>query len=142
MRESGVLRHVWAAVAATTVLFRVNTGRAYVSGSSPASRRKDGSVLVPDARHVALGFSRPDGSPVVGTADLNGWTTVVVTPEMIGRRHAIFTAIETKETGGGERRAAQVNYLDQVNKAGGIAGFVSSPEEAVYLVSDWINPKN
>ena len=67
--ESSVQRLVWAAVAATTILFRINTGRAWLSGMGPAGVRKltDGSVHLLAARPIALGFSRTNGDPVAGT---------------------------------------------------------------------------
>lgn len=140
MREKVVLRSAWLALGALSRVFRVNTGTAWLSGAGPVQRLQDGSVLVPAARPVALGLGMPDGKPLVGTSDLLGWTTVTVTPEMVGCRAAIFTAIETKETGGGKKRDEQRNFVDQVRLAGGIAGFAASAEEAVSIVRGYRPP--
>lgn len=141
--ESNVQRLVWVAVAATTILFRVNTGRAWLSGMGPAGVRKltDGSVHIQAARPIAMGFSRTNGDPVKGTSDLNGWTSVVITPAMVGCRVAVYTAIETKRSKGGRTSDDQQNFIDQVTKAGGIAGVANSAEAARAIVSDYRPPK-
>lgn len=43
-------------------------------------------------------FSKIYGLPV-GFPDLFGWTTITITPDMIGKKIAIFTAYELKATG-------------------------------------------
>lgn len=137
--ESTVQRAVWVAVAATTILFRVNTGRAWLSGMGPAGVRKltDGSVHIQAARPIALGFSNTSGEPVKGTADLNGWTSVVITPDMVGCRVAVYTAIETKKSKGGRTSDDQANFIQRVREAGGIAGVANSAEAARQIVSDY-----
>jgi len=137
--ESNVQRHVWAAVAATTILFRVNTGRAWLSGMGPPGVRMltDGSAHLMAARPIALGFAYADGKPVAGTSDLVGWTQVLITPEMVGTRVAVFTCIETKRTKGGRTSQDQQNFIDQVTRSGGIAGVANSPEAAKKIIADW-----
>ncbi len=137
--ESTVQRQVWAAVAATTIMFRINTGRAWLSGMGPAGVRKltDGSVHLLAARPIALGFSRTNGDPVSGTSDLVGWTSVLITPDMVGCRVGVFTAIETKKTKGGRTSDDQRNFIDQVHRAGGIAGVANTQESAKKIIEDW-----
>ena len=137
--ESTILRQAWIAVAATTVLFRVNTGKAW-AGGGPPRRLVDGSVVLPAARPIALGFSRPSGEPVAGTSDLIGWTPMRVTADMVGRQVAVFTAIETKKSKGGRTSDDQINFIEQVIKAGGIAGVANSPEAARQIVQDYRPP--
>jgi len=137
--EASVQRMVWAAVAATTILFRINTGRGYVSGMGPAGVRRltDGSVHMQAARPIALGFARTNGDPVNGTSDLIGWTPVRITNEMVGGLVAVFTAIESKKTKGGRTSEDQHNFIAQVHKAGGIAGVANSPDAAKKIIADW-----
>ena len=137
--ESNVQRLTWAAVAATTILFRINTGRAWLSGMGPSGVRRltDGSAHLQAARPIALGFSRTNGDPVNGTSDLIGWTPVVVTPAMVGCTVGVFTAIETKKTKDGRTSKDQLNFIDQVRKAGGIAGVANSPDAAKKIIADW-----
>lgn len=135
--ESTVMRQVWLALGPVSRLFRINTGKAWVCHGE-ARRLPDGSmVLPPGSRPVALGFSLPNGDPVVGTPDLCGWTPVIITPEMVGRTLPVFTGIETKASGGGRKRDAQINFVQQMHRAGGIAGFASSPEQAIEIIAAW-----
>ena len=141
--ENTVQRRVWGAVAATTILFRVNTGKAWLSGMGPAGVRRltDGSVHIQAARPIALGFARPSGDTVVGTPDLIGWTSVLITPDMVGCRVAVYTAIETKRTKGGRTSEDQANFIAQVVKAGGIAGVANTPAVAQSIVADYRPPR-
>lgn len=138
--EGNVQRKIWLGLGAISRLFRLNTGRAWLSNMGPAGVQKlsDGSVLIKSARSIAIGFADTKGDPIEGASDLNGWTTIEVTPEMVGQRLAIFTAIETKASNGGKKRAGQINYCDQVESAGGIAGFANSEESARHIVESWL----
>ena len=74
-------------------------------------------------RPIQFGLAR-------GSADLIGWRTVVVTPDMVGRRIAVFTSIEVKTTIG-RLTPAQQNWLGVVRGAGGIAGVARSVADAM-----------
>jgi len=140
VKENNVMRMVWGAVAHLgTRLFRLNTGRGWISGLGPDGviQLTDGSVVIKAARSIAIGFSTPSGDALKGASDLQGWTSIVVTPELVGRRVAIYTAIETKNSTGGTKRKEQKNFIEQICGAGGIAGFASSPEQAQGLVRDF-----
>jgi hypothetical protein len=65
-------------------------------------------------RPVQFGLAR-------GSADLIGWRTITITPEMVGQRVAIFTSIEVKTTTG-HLTPAQQAWMGTVRGAGGIAG--------------------
>ena len=142
MSEHAVLRRIWHQLGRTSVLFRTNTGKAWVTGGGPVRHLPDGSVLVPYGRPVSLGFGLINGDPVKGASDLNGWTSVTITPDMVGRRIAVFTAIEVKRSEGGRTSAEQRHYCDRVRRAGGISGIVSSPEAAVQLCGDWLKNRS
>lgn len=71
---------------------------------------------------------------VVGGSDLIGWSSVIVTEEMIGRRVAIFTALECKRASGGRVSSEQVTFIENVTRAGGIACVPSSTEDAVAAI--------
>lgn len=70
-----------------------------------------------------------------GSGDLIGWTPVIVTPEMVGKKIAIFTSVEIKEPGK-YPKAHQKNWVQQVQQAGGIAGWASSVEQAEEIFSE------
>jgi hypothetical protein len=78
-------------------------------------------------RPVQFGLAR-------GSADLIGWRTVVVTPEMVGQRLAVFTSIEVKTTTG-RLTPAQHAWLGVVRGAGGIAGIARSVGDALQIVT-------
>jgi hypothetical protein len=66
---------------------------------------------------------------VLKSSDLIGFRRVVITPEMVGRTVAVFTARECKASDwtykGTEREVAQQRFLDIVNQAGGDAAFAT-----------------
>ncbi len=141
--ESTVQRNVWLALArralARATLFRANSGKAWLSGGGKVEVDARGTAHVPFARPVALGLALTSGDTVPGLSDLAGWTDVVITPEMVGCRVPVFTAIETKESGGGRRRENQINFVQQVQKAGGIAGFAASEQQANEIIEAWLS---
>jgi hypothetical protein len=68
-----------------------------------------------------------------GSADLIGWRTVVVTPEMVGQRIAVFTSLEIK-TATGRLSPAQTHWIHAVRSAGGIAGVARSVPDALQII--------
>jgi hypothetical protein len=78
-------------------------------------------------RPVQFGLAR-------GSADLIGWRTVTITPEMVGQRIAVFTSIEVKTTTG-RLTPAQHAWLGVVRGAGGIAGVARSVPDALRIVT-------
>lgn len=136
--ESTNQRSIWLAAAglAGVVLFRANSGKAWL-GSGPPRRLTDGSVVLPAARPVALGLALANGDPVVGQADLIGWHTVTITPDMVGQRVAVFLSVECKRSKGGRTSQEQQNWMVQVQRAGGIAGVANSPEAALSAIQNW-----
>jgi hypothetical protein len=73
-------------------------------------------------RPVQFGLAR-------GSADLIGWRTITVTPEMVGQQLAVFTSIEVK-TERGHVRPEQHAWQRTVSDAGGIAGIARSIRDA------------
>ncbi|HAV7961484.1 TPA: hypothetical protein JK846_003598 [Escherichia coli] len=139
-RESDEQRLIWGAVGLLCSLFRVNTGRAYVSGLGPAgvSKLSDNSILMKAARPIGMGFTNPRGEIVTGVSDLNGWTTVEITPEMVGQKIAVYTSIETKRTKGGRTSSDQVDWIQKVTEAGGIAFVANNAQSALSQLTDWL----
>lgn len=110
-----------------TRMFRCNRGMAWAG----KAMRRHGTphVLVQNARPLHAGL-------VNGNTDTIGWTSRIIRPEDVGRRVAIFTAIEVK-TGAGALEADQVNFIKQVQDAGGIAGEARNVDEALAIISRW-----
>lgn len=138
-RESAEQRLIWGAVGLLCSLFRLNTGRAYVSGMGPAgvSKLSDNSILMKAARPIGMGFTNPRGEIVTGVSDLNGWTTIEITPEMVGQRVAVFTSIESKRTKGGRTSSDQEAWIQKVLEAGGIAFVANTGDVAVKKLAEW-----
>ena len=91
-------------------------------------RNQVGSLPDPrNGRLVTFGLAR-------GSADLIGWRTVTVTPDMVGQQLAVFTSIEIK-TPTGRIRPEQQAWLLVVQGAGGIAGIARSVPDALQIVT-------
>jgi hypothetical protein len=128
MSERVVLAQVLLALSrGASRLFRSNAGMGW-----------QGRVLHRNAQSLTLGNPRALHAMPAGTPDCIGWTTVTVTPEMIGRKVAVFTGIETKHRSG--MSDEQRNFIERVQAAGGIAGCAHSVEEAQAIVADWRPP--
>lgn len=64
-----------------------------------------------------------------GASDLVGFTMKTITPEMVGRKIAVFTAFEVK-TATGVAFDKQKDFIAFIRESGGIAGVTRSPVEA------------
>lgn len=134
--EQNVMRSVMLALSrAGSVLFRNNVAQGVVGGVEWIRTRK--SVVVNPGDAVVRGARVLHAGLIKGSADLVGWHTVTITPEMVGRKVAVFLSAETKAERGGRRTTEQVNWESQVKEAGGIAGFVRGADEAVALVREF-----
>lgn len=79
-----------------------------------------------------------------GSSDSIGWHSITITPEMVGQKVAVFTAIEVKKEDwhppmktnkrAFEHYNQQKNFIDQVLASGGFAGFAQSVEDAEFIV--------
>lgn len=58
-----------------------------------------------------------------GSSDLIGWRTITITPEMVGKRVAVFLGIEVK-TDSGRLRPNQINWDQRLREAGGASVIV------------------
>lgn len=91
-------------------------------------RNNSGAFKDSTGRWVRYGVANPGGS------DLIGWTPVKVTPDMVGRTLAVFTAIEVK-TPKGKTSPEQTNFIDRVKFDGGIAGVARSANDATQITN-------
>ena len=95
-------------------------------GSCRLFRNNTGTLRDINGRPVSFGLCK-------GSADLIGWRTVTVTPEMVGQQIAVFTSIEVKSTSG-RVKPEQQQWLNAVEAAGGIAGIARSVGEAMDIL--------
>lgn len=92
-------------------------------------RNNVGTAATKDGRFIKFGLCP-------GSSDLIGWTEYVVAPEDVGRRIAVFTALEIK-TATGRATCQQRAFIDAVNNAGGIAGVVRNAQQAIELLESY-----
>ena len=88
-------------------------------------RNNTGTLRDQHGRPVQFGLAK-------GSADLIGWTTRTITPDMVGQQVAVFTSIEVKSATG-RLRPDQRQWMEAVQAAGGIAGVARSVEDALGL---------
>jgi len=120
MKELNVQNNIKLAMSPETKLFRNNVGMAYIGKSK---KFQNGDVLITNARIFHGGLCK-------GSSDLIGWTTKTVTPEMVGNKIAIFTAVEVKKTEKSNIRPEQTRFINAVKNDGGFAGIAWSDETA------------
>ncbi len=68
-----------------------------------------------------------------GTSDLIGWTQITITPEMVGKVVAVYTAIEVK-AGKNNTQENQDDFITAVLHAGGIAGAAWNEDDAISIL--------
>jgi hypothetical protein len=104
-------------------VFRNNVGMGFV-----------GTVIneIPNQQLVLKNHRRMRFGLMEGSADLIGWRTITVTPDMVGKKIAVFLSIETK-TLHGPMKPEQRNWMDQVRRAGGIADIARCTHDAAII---------
>ena len=107
-------------------LFRNNVGKGYVGKLIFKGR----DVLIKGFRVLHAGLCQ-------GSSDLIGWDTILITPEMVGKKIAVFKAVEVKARNGLPTKE-QVNFINQVNKAGGIGIIANSEKKYITEYGLWI----
>ncbi len=94
---------------------------------------RPGQLLVTDPRPLHAGLAE-------GSSDLIGWNTVVVTPEMVGRRIAVFTSTEIKFYPN-VATPDQIGWVKSVFDAGGLSGVAYSVDEFRSILQTPLLPK-
>ncbi len=145
MSEANVLKRIMKTLSANgSRMFRNNNGEAWIGQSKRISKKglyycEEGDVIVRFARRFIGGLECSSGDTV-------GWTPVVITPEMVGKKVAIFTNIEAKKDekkaiaaskSNGKHEKAQQKFDSAVRRDGGISGFAGSEDQALDIVKEW-----
>jgi len=128
MQEHGIQNTIRNALAGLALIFRANVGKGW-TGQVVFKPTKVCSVQL-EPGDVVLRRARPfDTGLPPGFSDLFGAVTITITPDMVGQRFAQFAALEVKKPGG---RVAphQAKFLAAVERVGGRAGVVRSPDDA------------
>jgi hypothetical protein len=122
MNETTILQRIRLALGRVPGLrmFRQNCGQAWMG---KVIKRTADMIVMQNPRPVQFGLHP-------GSADLIGWRSVTITPDMVGRTVAVFCSIEVK-TPAGKLRPDQANWQAQVEEAGGIAIVARSEADAL-----------
>jgi hypothetical protein len=97
------------------------------AGSGPARLWRNNVGALKDAQGQLVTYGLCPGS-----SDLIGFRTVVVTPDMVGQRVALFAAVEVKD--GGRPTDQQQAFINLVQQAGGLAGVARSVPDALSIL--------
>lgn len=125
MRESILIRNTMlAATVYGARLFRNNVGNGYVG--SLVTVLPNGNAVLANWRRIQFGLAP-------GSSDLIGWTPVVITPDMVGRTLAVFSAIEDK-TKNVSTTKMQKAFIEAVRADGGFAGVARSVDEGLAII--------
>ena len=119
MSEHAIQNEIRLGISGKATMFRNNVA---VSWVGDVTELKDGSVLIRNARRLHAGLCE-------GSSDLIGWRSLIITPDMVGERVAVFAALEVKSKTG-RATAGQKNFCERVIEAGGLAGIVKSLDDA------------
>lgn len=133
MSETNVVKDIILACSrGASRLFKLNTGVGWVGNF----KRVKAMLVATSFRPLRAGLILANGDVLEGASDLNGWTSKVITPDMVGLNVAIYTVIEVKDLKG---RTAdhQKKFIKNVRSAGGIAGVAKTPEQAQAIIDAW-----
>lgn len=100
----------------------------FCRGATRLWRNNVGVLQDRTGRPVAYGLGSEGGRAMPGTSDAIGLHTITITPDMVGRQVAVFTAIEVKDQA--SLTDAQRRFLLAVHNLGGIAGCARSVDDA------------
>jgi hypothetical protein len=100
-------------------LFRNNVGSAWIGQYQVGEM----CVRIYKAMRVRFGLAP-------GSSDIIGISSVIVTPDMVGNRVGLFTAIECKAGKYTGPTPAQASFIKMVQDLGGIAACVNSTDLA------------
>ena len=111
-------------------IFNVLSNEAYVqnkirlavgSGDVRLFRNNTGALLDMQGRLVKFGLCK-------GSSDLIGFRSITITPDMVGQKIAVFSAIQVKDKG--KATVEQKNFINIINNAGGYAGVAKNVNDA------------
>jgi len=130
MNETNIVRTVMLALGKIkgVRIFRNNQGVAWIGksvqfNSARTVNVEKGDVLIKNGRVFHAGLC-------TGSSDLIGLKSEIITPEMVGKKIAIFVATEVK-TKSGRASKEQIAFIKMVNDLGGRGFIVTDESQAV-----------
>ena len=132
MKEENISRAIMLALSKVRcTIFRNHSGMGWYGKTKKTT---SGGIIIDNPVPLKAGLTK-------GSSDLIGWMSVDVTPEMVGSRLAVFTAIEVK-TATGRASPEQINFINKLKEAGGFAGFATNEQEAIHIINQAQNGQN
>lgn len=129
MSESNIGNKIMMAVSNIgTRLFRMNSALSWTGSRIERQSHPWQTMINPS--DIVIRNARPIHSGMVGMPDYAGWSPIKILPSMVGKTFAITTWIEVK-TENGKPTKEQLNFIEQVNKSGGIAFVARSEHDAI-----------
>jgi len=86
------------------------------------ARNNNGQIIKRFIQFIAYGLG-------AGTSDYIGWKSITVTPDMVGKKLAVFMAVEGKRYKDAVPDERQEKFIKRVHAAGGIALVVNAEQE-------------
>lgn len=142
MRESNISAEVAIAISKTThgatLSWRNNVGKGIVISANGPKYSALLAAIMKLASQYGCAASPINFGLCVGSSDRIGIHPVVITPDMVGKTIGQFLAVEVK-TKTGDIRPEQHTFINNVRKAGGLAGVVRSTEDVITLLNPLTN---
>jgi hypothetical protein len=111
-------------------------------------RNNSGVLMNPIGIPVRFGLGNESKriNKILKSSDLLGIHNVEITPEMVGKKIGVFTALEVKPNGfkikeeypEGSRELAQLNFINLIKKFGGMAGFATNEYDVDRILNDFL----
>lgn len=111
-------------------LWRMSVGLGWVGD---ALKIKTAQTIHVKPGDVVIRQARPFRSGIEGMSDGVGLVPVIVTQEMVGKRLAVFLAVEDKQ-GTGRPTDEQWSFIKAIRALGGRAGIARSDEDVAAIV--------
>lgn len=90
-------------------LWRVNAGQGWV-----------GRILESRSDYIKISYPQPFYGMPKGTPDMIGFDSIIITPDMVGKRVAVFVGEELKATEKDKLKPKQINFKNLIVEMGGI----------------------
>lgn len=119
MSEAKTQNEIRLALGRDATLFRNNVGTGWTGN---ITRLQDGSILIKNPRPLHAGLCK-------GSSDLIGWRSITITPDMIGQKVAVFSAVEVKAQRG-RATPDQINFITKLVSDGGLGVIAKNADEA------------
>ena len=112
------------------VAWRNNVGHGWVATRVQHFRDR-GYAVLRNPRPIHFGLA-------VGSSDEIGYYSLIVTPEMVGKKIAVFAAVECKSATG-RLSEEQKNFLSVLKDAGAIAFVAKTAADVIEGLNEWLH---